>query len=147
MTQRGSAMPKDGFMTPDGKAVKLADFKGFAQSRDVVTAVAADPQAIGFAAAMRSVPGVKMLALARASGVPVEPTEDSIRAGTYPLDRFLLIYARLPLEPWVREYLRFGLSREGQELIARGTLGYLPLNAAELAAERAKLQLPERELR
>ena len=124
-----------------------ADFKGFAQSRDVVTAVAADPQAIGFAAAMRSVPGVKMLALARASGVPVEPTEDSIRAGTYPLDRFLLIYARLPLEPWVREYLRFVLSGEGQELIARDTLGYLPLNAAESAAERAKLQLPERELR
>ena len=42
-------------------------------------------------------------------------------------------------EPVVREYLRFILSREGQEAIARGTLGYLPLNAAELAAERAKL--------
>lgn len=28
MTQRGAAMPKDGFAAPDGKPVKLADFKG-----------------------------------------------------------------------------------------------------------------------
>lgn len=28
MTQRGSAMPADGFAAPDGKPVKLADFKG-----------------------------------------------------------------------------------------------------------------------
>jgi thiol-disulfide isomerase/thioredoxin len=28
MAQRGSAMPKDAFTTPEGKATKLADFKG-----------------------------------------------------------------------------------------------------------------------
>ncbi|SDR90720.1 substrate-binding domain-containing protein [Opitutus sp. GAS368] len=115
-------------------------FKGFPQSRDVVEAVAADPQAIGFAAAMRAMPGVKILALAPGSGVPPVPlTDETIRSGRYPLDRFLLIYTRQSLEPVVREYLRFILSREGQEAIARGTLGYLPLNAAELATERAKL--------
>jgi phosphate transport system substrate-binding protein len=118
-----------------------AGFRGFAQSRDVVAAVAADPQAIGFAAAMRSTPGVKMLALAPAPDAePVAVGEGSIRAGTYPLDRFLLIYARTPLEPWLKEYLRFVLSAEGQDLIARGTLGYLPLNAVELVQERAKLE-------
>ena len=131
---RREAMGGDGFG---------ASFKGFTQSRDVVAAVAADPQAIGFAAAMRSMPGVKILALDRVAGsVPVELSEASLRAGTYPLDRFLLIHARLPLEPWVREYLRFVLSPDGQGVIARGTLGYLPLNATEAAAERAKLQLP-----
>jgi phosphate transport system substrate-binding protein len=66
-------------------------------------------------------------------------TEENLRAGAYPLDRFLLIYARQPLDPLVREYLRFVLSPEGQGVIARGSLGYLPLNDAELAAERAKL--------
>ena len=115
-------------------------FKGFPQSREVVGEVARDPQAIGFTAAMRVMPGVKVLALSRAAGsAPVELNEGSIRAGAYPLDRFLLIYARGPLEPWIREYLRFVLSQEGQEVIARGTLGYLPLNAVELVAERAKL--------
>ncbi len=115
-------------------------FKGFPQSRDVVKAVAADPQAIGFTAAMRAMPGVKILALAPGPGVPpVALTDETIRSGRYPLDRFLLIYVRQPIEPLVREYLSFILSREGQEVIARGTLGYLPLNAAELATERVKL--------
>jgi phosphate transport system substrate-binding protein len=115
-------------------------FRGFRQSRDVVQAVAADPQVIGFTAAMRTLPGVKVLALASGPGQPpVALTEETIRAGRYPLDRYLLIYTRQPLEPLVREYLSFVLSREGQEVIGRGTLGYLPLNAAELAAERAKL--------
>jgi phosphate transport system substrate-binding protein len=118
-----------------------AGFKGFPQSRDVVQAVAADPLAIGFTAAMRAMPGVKILGLAPTAGAPPVPlTDETIQTGHYPLDRFLLIYARQPLEPVAREYLRFVLSREGQEVIARGTLGYLPLNAAEIAAERAKLE-------
>ncbi len=117
-----------------------ANFKGFGQSAEVVEYVARHRDTIGFAAAMRSVPGVRILPLAPAAGEPAVPlSEESVRAGTYPLDRHLLIYAREPLEPWVREYLGFALSQEGQEIIARGSLGYLPLNAAELAAERAKL--------
>ena len=117
-----------------------AGFKGFLQSRDVVQAVAADSQAIGFTAAMRAMPGVRILALAPGPDAPPVPlTDETIRAGRYPLDRFLLIYTRRPLEPVVREYLSFVLSREGQEVIARGTLGYLPLNAVELAEERRKL--------
>lgn len=71
--------------------------------------------------------------------LPVALTEASIRVGRYPLDRYLLIYTRQPLEPLVQEYLSFVLSREGQEVIGRGTLGYVPLDAAELGAERAKL--------
>jgi phosphate transport system substrate-binding protein len=115
-------------------------FTGSRQSRDVVQAVAADPRAIGFAAAMRAMPGVKVLGLSAGPGQPpVALNEENLREGRYPLDRFLLIYARQPLDPFVREYLRFVLSREGQEVIARGSLGYLPLNAVELAGERAKL--------
>ena len=117
-----------------------AGFSGFPQSRDVTKAVAADPLAIGFTAAKRVMPGVKILALGPEAGAaPVMLTDENIRAGRYPLDRFLLIYAREPLEPWLREYLRFVLSAEGQGIIARGTLGYLPLNAAEVAGERTKL--------
>ncbi len=125
-----------------------ADFKGFRQSADVVRFVAEHPNAIGFAAAMRSVPGVKILAVVPAAGgEPVTLNEANLRAGRYPLDRFLLIHARQPLEPWIREFLGFVLSPEGQGIIARGTLGYLPLNVDEAAAERTKLGLPEQELR
>ena len=118
-----------------------ADFKGFRQSRDVVEAVASDPRAIGFTAAVRVLPGVKMLALAPGPGAPpVALTEENLGAGRYPLDRFLLIYARQPLAPVVREFLRYVLSREGQAVIAGGTLGYLPLNAGESSNELAKLE-------
>ena len=125
-----------------------AGFKGFRQSAEVVKCVAEDPLAIGFAAVNRVTPGVKILAIAPGERTaPVALTEENIRAGRYPLDRFLLIYARQPLDPFVREYLRLVLSREGQEAIAADALGYLPLNAAEAAAEWAKLQyaLPARQ--
>jgi phosphate transport system substrate-binding protein len=115
-------------------------FKGFKQSAEVVAWVAGDPLAIGFAAVNRVKPGVKVLAIAPDKRTaPVALTAENVRAGRYPLDRFLLIYARPPLDPFVREYLRFVLSREGQEIIAADALGYLPLNAGEIAAEWAKL--------
>src|ERR1019366_4527230 len=115
-------------------------FRGFAQSAEVVSAVAADPLALGFAAINRVTPDVKVLAVAPTErAAPVALTEENVRTGRYPLDRFLLIYAQTPLDPLVREYLRLVLSREGQEAIAADALGYLPLSAEEAAAERAKL--------
>ena len=123
-----------------GPRALAVDFAPFPQSADVIKRVGDDPHAIGFAAAMRTTPEVKMLALAeRAGDPPVVLTAENLTASRYPLDRHLLICARQPLEPWVRECLRFVLSRDGQEIVARGTLGYLPLNAHEIADERAKL--------
>jgi ABC-type Fe3+ transport system substrate-binding protein len=40
----------------------------------------------------------------------------------------------------VREFLRFVLSREGQQVLAEGVEKYLPLTADLAAAERAKLK-------
>ena len=115
-------------------------FAGLAQSADVVQRVGEDVKAIGFAAACRATPAVKMLALAaRAGEAPVAVTDGNLMADRYPLDRHLLIYVRAPLEPWVAEFLRFVLSRDGQALIAAGTLGYLPLSAESAAAERAQV--------
>jgi len=115
-------------------------FEGFPQSADVVARVGQERNGIGFTAINRVTPAVKVIAIAPDEhALPVSPTEDTIRAGHYPLDRYLLIYARRPLEPLVREYLRLVLSREGQEAIAADALGYLPLNAAEATAESGKL--------
>jgi phosphate transport system substrate-binding protein len=44
-----------------------------------------------------------------------------------------------PIDPFVKEYLRMILSKEGQDAIASEAKGYLPLNALELAAESSKL--------
>jgi phosphate transport system substrate-binding protein len=116
-------------------------FVGLAQSAEVVEKVAGDLLSVGFAAANRGSPSVRALALATGRrDTAVAPTAENILAGRYPLDRFLLIYARRPLMPLAREFLRVVLSPEGQRVIAESPQGYLPLSAAELATERAKLE-------
>jgi len=116
-------------------------FVGLAQSAEVVEKVAGDLLSLGFAAANRETSSVRALALAAGrNGQPVAPTSENILAGRYPLDRFLLIYTRRPLTPLAREFLRTVLSPEGQRAVADSPQGYLPLSAAELAAERAKLE-------
>jgi phosphate transport system substrate-binding protein len=121
-------------------AAYTAHMVGFAQSAEVVAKLAADPLAIGFAAAMRATPGVRTLALAAGPGqAPVLPTAESITANQYPLDRHLLIHVRQPLNPVAREFLRLALSREGQQAVADSPQGYLPLSAADAAKELAKI--------
>lgn len=115
--------------------------QGFGHSTDVVAAVAKDPDAIGFAAVNVASPEVKVLPLAAAPGrPPVAPSREALRAGLYPLDRQLLIYARRPLDPLVRAYLDLVLSCQGQAMVAADPLGYIPLNPAQARAERAKLR-------
>jgi phosphate transport system substrate-binding protein len=121
-----------------------ARFVGLAESTDVVRRVAHDPLGIGFAAMNRATPAVRIVPLARRRGEAASRgTRAGLTAGRYPLDRYLLIYVRVPpggrLNPIAREYLRLALSTEGQRAIASGHLGYLPLGAAQAAAERARL--------
>lgn len=114
---------------------------GYPQSSDVVRRVASDPNALGFAAAMRATSDVRVVPIAsRAGAEAVAPTPESITAGRYPLDRFLLIYAPHPLTPLAREFMRLVLSKDGQQVVSSSPQGYLPLSASEVAAERAKLE-------
>ncbi len=114
---------------------------GLPQSTEVARQVSRDPNAVGFAAAMRAIEGTRVVALAARTGeLPVLPAEDNILAGRYPLDRYLIIYAPRPLTPLAREFLMLMLSREGQEAVAATPQRYLPLSARDAAIERAKLE-------
>lgn len=120
-------------------------FIGLSESAEVVREVGDDPLGIGFAAINHATPAVRMVPLSRREGErPSRATRADILAGRYPLDRYLLMYVRIPpggrLDPIARDYLRLVLSPEGQRAVASGHLGYLPLSAAEAAAERAKLE-------
>ena len=120
-------------------------FIGLSESAQVVREVGEDPLGIGFAAINHVTRAVRMVPLARRDGErPSRATRADLLAGRYPLDRYLLIYVRIPpggrLEPIARDYLRLALSAEGQRAIGSGHLGYLPLSAAEAAAERRKLE-------
>jgi phosphate transport system substrate-binding protein len=115
---------------------------GVPQSVEVVKKVGGDAGAIGFAAAMRETPEVRVLPIAmRAGDAPVALTEENIVAGRYPLDRFLLVYVRPPVSPLARDFLRLMLSREGQAAVAATPQKYLPLSATDAARETDRLEL------
>jgi phosphate transport system substrate-binding protein len=60
----------------------------------------------------------------------------------YPLSRYLFIYVvrdpRRPMDALTKEFLKFVLSREGQEIVVKD--GFLPLPAKVVEEELAKLQ-------
>lgn len=124
----------------------VPDFVGLSESTDVVSRVGRDPLGIGFAAANRANPQVRLLAIASAAGgYYARASTADLQADRYPYDRYLHLYARRTpaggLDPLACEYLRLALSREGQEAIAADPRGYIPLNAADAARERTKLRL------
>ncbi len=113
------------------------------QSRDVAAAVAVDPDAIGLANLSSADNGVRALAIVDDGGVVRRPTARVIASGRYPLDRFLLVYARADrqghIDPLAARVLRALLSRAGQKEIGRESRGYLPLAPSERREERNRL--------
>ncbi|GMU67363.1 MAG: hypothetical protein AMXMBFR36_36370 [Acidobacteriota bacterium] len=111
-------------------------------SASVVQGVTEDRFAIGYSGIGYRTSGVKALKLAKKTGDPYYSTEPGdVLSGRYPLSRFLYVYVNKapnkPLDPMVREFLKFALSREGQEIVVKD--GYLPVSAAIVAEELAKL--------
>jgi phosphate transport system substrate-binding protein len=72
-----------------------------------------------------------------------EPTKENLIARNYPLTRIIPAFIDRkpgePIDPKVREFLRYILSREGQQDIVRNT-GYLPLNAEVIREQLVKLR-------
>ncbi len=113
-------------------------------SPQIVKRVGEDTAGIGFAALSYVTPEVKVLAVAPKEGEAYSSgSAEDVGAGRYPYNRYVYFYVRrLPgqgVDPFVKEYLRLVLSKEGQQIIASETDGYVPLNAREAAEELAKL--------
>ncbi len=110
-------------------------------SASVVQSVTTDRAAVGYSGIGYRTSGVKALAVANKEGDPFVSTDsENVYSGKYPLSRFLYVYVNKapnqPIDPLVREFLRFVLSSEGQEIVLKD--GYLPLTAkmAEQELER-----------
>lgn len=110
---------------------------------ETAAAVASDPAAIAFGGFEDGSPDLKTLDVAAAKGQPYHSgSAETVSSGRYPLTRYM--YIRLnrlrgePIAPHIREFLRYVLSREGQEPIRYS--GYFPLTAQEVAEELAKLE-------
>jgi phosphate transport system substrate-binding protein len=112
--------------------------------------LANDPYGIGIVAApttslgRTSQPALKILSVAETDGGPYVPyTLETLHDRSYPL--FDRIYAYMdrapgkPMDPKLLEFLRFVLSREGQEAVLRDGK-YLPLTAEVANAQLKKLE-------
>lgn len=128
-----------------GLAHNARNYQMQATYADVVRKVSQDPAGIGVTALNRVTPDLKVVGVTSGDwGNPMVGSRDEVLSGRYPFDRFLYIYVRRltgqSLDPFVKEYLRMVLSKEGQEAIAADAKGYLPLSPTELASELAKLE-------
>ena len=116
----------------------------FLAVQQIAEAVARDPDGIGFTSIAFADTRTKVLALSPRVGEPgIALTIENVRNRTYPLADESYLYADRvpgqPLDPKVREFLRYILSREGQEAIARDGK-YLPLTAAMVREQLKKLE-------
>lgn len=110
----------------------------------IAQGIAADKYAIGYAGFSNVTPQVKALALAEKEGGPYfKGTFDEVVEQKYPLSRVIYIYVNRapgkPLDPKVREFLRYVLSKEGQDAIVKEGI-FLPLTAEIVKRELQKLQ-------
>ncbi len=109
-------------------------------SASVVLGVTEDLSGIGYSGIGYKTSGVKAIALSKKGGNAYEPTYVNVLSGDYPLGRLLYVYVakepNKPLPTLVKEFLKFVLSKEGQEIVVKD--GYLPLTA-EIAAKQLAL--------
>jgi phosphate transport system substrate-binding protein len=99
-------------------------------SASVVQGVTEDRYGIGYSGIGYRTSGVKPLKLAAKAGSPYHGTDpEAVYSGRYPLARYLYVYVNKapnrPLDPLVRELVKYVLSREGQEVVVKD--GYLPI--------------------
>jgi len=122
-------------------AGKRGDFGKLWNAGDqMMDAVAGDKYGITYTSMQyRKKPNVKTVPLARtASGPYVYPTLETVQDRSYPLTREVYFYTNRPaggkVDPLIAEYLRFVVSRQGQELVQKDGK-YLPLTP-ELARKQ-----------
>jgi len=109
----------------------------------IVQEIGQDRFGIGYSGFSSLTPDVKAVSLAEKEGGPYYAgTFEEVVSQKYPLSRFVYIYVNKtpgkPLEPAVREFLKFALSNQGQEAVVKQGI-FLPLPSQLLAAQRAKL--------
>jgi phosphate transport system substrate-binding protein len=117
---------------------------GAEAGRRILDALAANRFGIAVSSLAYARPHVKPLALAIDDRGPwIAATAESVVAREYPLTRVVSAWINRPpgqpVEPSLREFLRYVLSPEGQQEIARDG-GFLPLGADAMRRQLASLE-------
>ncbi|MDR0499382.1 MAG: substrate-binding domain-containing protein, partial [Holophagales bacterium] len=128
------------------KVLSNGDYKGNIKEMNlphtIVRNITFDRFAIGYCGFADLVPEIRTVPLVRKDGDQAyDVNYENVISGKYPLSRNLYIYVNKHpqngLPQSVNEFIKFALSREGQEIAIKK--GYLPLNANMANQEKAKL--------
>ena len=122
----------------------------YADRQAMMEALSKDPYGIAYTGLCYHTPQTKVLALAAdAAGPAVAPTRENVASRVYPLARPVYIYfapdtpggepADPKSNPGIREFLRYVLSRQGQQDVAAEG-DFLPLTAPVVRAQLQKLE-------
>ncbi|MHB1307574.1 MAG: PstS family phosphate ABC transporter substrate-binding protein [Limisphaerales bacterium] len=112
--------------------LQTKDFAASAQTlqgtAQVLQAVAGEPKGIGYGGAAYGA-GAKHLKISKEKGgEAIEPTEESVVAGTYPISRYLFIYVNPALDKGeTAAFLKWIRGDAGQNVVKE--VGYYPLPA------------------
>ena len=119
------------------------DGSQYDHGQQILDALARDLAGIAISNVRYANPAVRALPLARREGEPCyAPTRANLITQTYPLVRIIPAFIDVPpgrpVDPKVREFLRYILSREGQQALAHDS-DYLPLGADAVRRQLEKL--------
>ncbi|MES2259512.1 MAG: substrate-binding domain-containing protein [Pseudomonadota bacterium] len=103
-----------------------------------------DRYGIGYSGIAYIDSAVKMLPLAEKAGGPYyAPSYENVALATYPLSRLVYFNTNKkpgqPLPPVLEEFLRYVLSKQGQQAVLDHAI-YVPLRASQVGASRALLE-------
>ena len=110
--------------------------------RGMVQSVGADEGGIALASIIFATQRTRLVPLVGRDGVAYPPEYEDVSSGRYPLARPIFIVVNKapgqPLQPLLLEFLRFALSRRGQQIAAFG--GNYPITPEQQRAGLAQLQ-------
>lgn len=127
-------------------ALFKGDFKDMVKeqpgSASVVQGITEDRYAIGYSGIGYKTSGIHAVPLSFKEGEPYKEADmRNVMNGSYPLARFLYVYINKkpnqPLDPLVREFIKYILSREGQQAVIKD--GFVPLPVSVIEEELRKI--------
>jgi phosphate transport system substrate-binding protein len=111
-------------------------------SASVVQGVTEDKFAIGYSGVGYKTSGVRAVPISGKTGGCIDDSPENILSGKYPLARFLYVYVNKapnkPFDPMVREFVKYVLSQQGQQVVVKD--GFIPLPGKIIQEELAKLR-------
>ncbi len=124
----------------------------YADRKEMMAALAKDPYGIAYTGLCYQTPQTKVLALGENTAGPfLKPTRETVASRAYPLSRPVYLYYApdtpggepAAIDPKLREFLRYILSREGQQDIAAEG-DYFPLTPQVLRNQLEQLAAADR---